>query len=133
MFDLKLVFDPFSPPDTHLMDHLLYWADAVPDDLVYRYLLDGENEEKLLTYAQLDLRVKSIAAKLASMGMQGQRILLLFPPCMEFIEAFFGCYFAGAIPVPAYPPRRNRNVGRINAISEDADARAALTVSEVLS
>jgi 8-amino-7-oxononanoate synthase/acyl carrier protein len=133
MFDLKRVFDPFSPPDTHFMDRLLYWADAVPDDLVYRYLLDGENEEKLLTYAQLDLRVKSIAAKLASMGMQGQRVLLLFPPCMEFIEAFFGCYFAGAIPVPAYPPRRNRNVGRINAISEDADARAALTVSEVLS
>ena len=132
MFDLKRGFDPFSPPETHFMDRLLYWCDAVPDDLAFRYLLDGEDEETTLTYKELDLRVKAVAAKLESMGMHGQRILLLFPPCIEFVEAFFACYYAGAIPVPAYPPRRNRNVGRINAISEDADARAALTVSDVL-
>ena len=132
MFDLKRGFDPFSPPETHFMDRLLYWCDAVPDDLAFRYLLDGEDDEQTLTYKELDQRVKAVAAKLESMGMQGQRILLLFPPCLEFVEAFFGCYYAGAIPVPAYPPRRNRNVGRINAISEDADARAALTVSDVL-
>ena len=43
-----------------------------------------------------------------------------------------GCLYAGAIAVPAYPPRRNRNMERIQAISDDAIAKAALTVHEVL-
>jgi acyl-CoA synthetase (AMP-forming)/AMP-acid ligase II len=49
-----------------------------------------------------------------------------------FVEAFFGGHFAGVIPVPAYPPRRNRNMDRINAISENCQAVVALSVRKVI-
>ena len=54
------------------------------------------------------------------------------PPCLEFIEAFFGCQFAGAIPVPAFPPRKSRNGGRIDLIAQDADAKLVFTNRETI-
>lgn len=123
---------PFSPPTTHFVDRLRYWTEAQPDETAFRFLVDGETQEIRWTYAQLDARARKIGAKLVGLGMRGQRALLLYPPGLEFVAAFFGCHYAGAIPVPAYPPRRNRNMGRIQAISEDADAKIALTIREVV-
>ncbi|MCA9107861.1 MAG: fatty acyl-AMP ligase, partial [Planctomycetales bacterium] len=130
--NLDSLLAPFSPPSTNFVDRLRYWAEAIPDELAFIYLVDGEQEEIRWTYADLDARARRIGAKLVAMGLRGQRALLLYPPGLEFVAAFFGCHYAGAIPVPAYPPRRNRNMGRIQAISEDADAKAALTVREVV-
>jgi len=97
---------------------------------------DGEAESGVedvqLTYAQLDRRARALAARLTELGMYGERALLLFPPGLEFVVGFFGCMYAGAVAVPAYPPRRNRYMARIEAISEDAQAKAALTVQAVL-
>ena len=130
--NLQQLLEPFSPPKTNFVDRLRYWAQAQPDKIALRYLVDGEDEEEKLTFAELDQHARAIAAELVSEGMRGQRALLLFPPGLEFIRAFFGCHYAGAIPVPAYPPRRNRNMGRINVIAENADAAIALTVNEVI-
>src|SRR5262249_10599145 len=43
---------------------------------------------------------------------------------------FFGCFYAGVVPVPVYPPRNARHFPRIEAILEDADARCVLTQSD---
>jgi acyl-CoA synthetase (AMP-forming)/AMP-acid ligase II len=48
-------------------------------------------------------------------GMAGKRVLLLYPSGLDFIAAFMGCLYGGAIAVPAYPPRKNRSVERIEA------------------
>ena len=64
--------------------------------------------------------------------MTGERALLLYPPGLEFIVAWFGCLYAGVVAVPAYPPRRNRNMQRIEAISDDCAAKVALTEHDVL-
>ena len=37
----------------------------------------------------------------------------------------------GVVAVPAYPPRRNRSLSRIQAIADDAEARIALTTFAV--
>ena len=131
--DLELQFGPFSPPNTNLVEQLRYWAVAMPDNIAFRFLSRDEDDPITLTYEQLDRRAKAIAAKLTAMGFAGQRALLLYPPGLDFIEAFFGCHYASVIPVPAYPPRRNRNMMRINSISNDAQAAVALTVKSVIS
>ena len=64
--------------------------------------------------------------------MEGERALLLYPSGLDFVAAFFGCLYAGVTAVPAYPPRRNRNMARIDAIANDAEAKIALTTFEVL-
>ena len=63
--------------------------------------------------------------------LPGRRALLLYPPGLEFIAAFFGCLYAGVVAVPVYPPRRNRSMNRIQAIADDAEAQVALTTEQV--
>ena len=129
--NLDRFFSPYkTPPLTNLGDSLRHWAEYQPDTVAF-YMTDGEDEELRLTYAGLLRSAEAIAAELLDRDLAGQRALLLFPPGLDFVEAFFGCLLAGVTAVPAYPPRRNRNVGRIQAISDDAKARVALTVREV--
>ena len=107
-------------------------AVARPNDIAFTYLVDGENEQVHLTYAELDRQARAIGAWLESLGLVGQRALLLYPPGLEFITAFFGCLYAGVVAVPVYPPRRNRSMARIQAIADDAQAKVALTTDAVL-
>jgi 8-amino-7-oxononanoate synthase len=130
--NLAELLRPFSPPETNFVDRLRYWKDAKANDLALRFLQDGESKEFCLTYSELDERARAIAAKLTSMNMRGQRALLLYHSGLDFVEAFMGCHYAGVVPVPAFPPRRNRNMGRIDAISRDAQAALALTSSDAL-
>jgi natural product biosynthesis luciferase-like monooxygenase protein len=118
----------------HTLVALLRWrARTQPNRLAYTFLADGENEESRLTYGEVDLRAQSIAALLQSMGATGERVLLLYPPGLDYIAAFFGCLYAGAIAVPLYPPRQNKSISRIAAIIADAKPSIALTSSQILS
>ncbi|BBO34547.1 aminotransferase class I/II-fold pyridoxal phosphate-dependent enzyme [Lacipirellula parvula] len=121
----------FFGPST-LVELLRHRAMHQGDDLGYRFLLDGEKSTLEWTYADVDRKARAIAASLQAMDMQGERALLLYPSGLDFVAAFFGCLYAGVIAVPAYPPRRNRNMARIDAIANDAEAKIALTTFEVL-
>lgn len=128
--DLERYLKPYNPPTTSLIDCLQYWTEKQPDDLAYMFT-DGEAEESSVTFAQFHERVRSIARRLTDEKLKGERVLLLYPPGLEYVAAYFGCLAAGAVAVPAYPPRRNRNMLRIAAIAEDAQAKAALVTSDV--
>jgi acyl-CoA synthetase (AMP-forming)/AMP-acid ligase II len=98
----------------------------------YTFLQDGETESISLTYKELDEKARAIAAYLQSMNAAGSRALLLYPPGLEFIAAFFGCLYASVVAVPAYPPRPNQNMSRLQAIVSDAEATLALTTTSLL-
>lgn len=121
----------FFGPST-LVELLRHRARCQPDDIAYTILLDGEQQQLDLTYRELDRQARAIAAWLETHGLSGEKALLLYPAGAEFIAAFFGCLYAGVVAVPAYPPRRNRSLMRIQAISDDADAKVALTTDAVL-
>ena len=108
-------------------------AQFQPNRLAYSFLLDGESDEVSITYAQLDRRARAIGAWLQSKEASGERVLLLYPPGLDYIAAFFGCLYAGATAVPAYPPRLNRPVPRIQAIVADAKPKMTLTTTAILS
>lgn len=102
------------------------------DRTAFIFLQDGETESDRLTYAELDRRARAIAARLQTCSRPGDRVLLLYPPGLEYIAAFFGCLYAGVVAVPAYPPRPNRSLQRLQAIAEDAEAAIALTLTTTL-
>ena len=129
---LEEILEPYSPPETNFVERLRYWAVALPDRVGYRFLEGGEEETDSLTFAELDEKARAVAAKLVSTGYAGKRALLMYPPGLDFVTAFFGCHYAGVTPVPAFPPRRNRNMGRIGAISDDAQASVALSVTSII-
>jgi len=117
-----------------LVDILHARALQQPEKKAFTFLLDGETEEVNLTYLELDLQARAIAALLQDMRASGERALLLYPPGLEFIAAFFGCLYAGVVAVPAYPPRtNNRSNDRLQAIVADAQATVVLTTTQTLS
>jgi amino acid adenylation domain-containing protein/non-ribosomal peptide synthase protein (TIGR01720 family) len=106
-----------------------------PDRLAYTYLSEDGREESTLTYCQLDRRARAIAVALREYGISRGRALLVYPPGLDFLPAFFGCLYAGVVAVPAYPPdliRLNRTLPRLRAIAADAQPIVALTVSAVV-
>ncbi|MBD2103372.1 fatty acyl-AMP ligase [Leptolyngbya sp. FACHB-261] len=120
------------PKVSTLVELLADKAQAQPNQLAYIFLQDGETEAGRLTYQELDRQARVIAAKLQSLRLSGSRALLLYPSGLEFIAAFLGCLYAGVVAVPAYPPRRNQSLSRLQAIMADARAAVALTTTPLL-
>jgi 8-amino-7-oxononanoate synthase len=120
----------FGP--ANLLELLQHRALHQGDDVGFRFVIDGERETAEWTYADLDRKARAIAASLQALDLEGERALLLYPSGLDFVAAFFGCLYAGVTAVPAYPPRRNRNMARIDAIANDAQAKIALTTVDVL-
>lgn len=110
-------------------------AEEQPQQRGYTFLLDGEAQETHLTYQALNRQAQAIATLLQHMGAHGARALLIYPPGLDYIAAFFGCLYAGTIPVPIYPPdplRLNRTLPRLRAIVADSQATIALTTENLL-
>lgn len=105
-----------------------------PDQVGWRYLTyksaDGFEEEPL-TYGALLDRAKVIAASLQQSGERGDRVLILCPPGVNYICAFFGCQLGGMVAVPAYPPRNAKHMQRLQTIVEDSGAAAILAPSNL--
>jgi acyl-CoA synthetase (AMP-forming)/AMP-acid ligase II len=115
-----------------LVDLLHYRSRHQPDCLAFTFLEDGETVEANLTFAQLDRQARAIGATLQHMQAAPERVLLLYPSGLEYIAAFFGCLYAGAIAVPMYPPHMKRSAKRLEAIVNDAQATIALTTSALM-
>jgi acyl transferase domain-containing protein/acyl-CoA synthetase (AMP-forming)/AMP-acid ligase II/acyl carrier protein len=102
--------------------------------IAYTFLPDGESSAQTLTYAQLDARARSLAATLLDHGAVGQPVLVLCPAGLDYVVALVGCFYAGAIAVPAYPPTRvslARTLPRVLAMYEDCRPDVAIVTSTV--
>ncbi|GCE22085.1 AMP-binding protein [Dictyobacter kobayashii] len=124
----------FVPPiEPASLVELLRWRSLMhPQTGGYTFLTDGGDGELSLSYRALDRRARAIAARLQSMNAAGARVLLLFPPGLGYVEAFFGCLYAGAIAVPAYPPHPRRPMPRLQALVADSEAAFVLTTEQIL-
>src|SRR5436305_12660757 len=114
-----------------LVELLRRRAAEAPERPGYCFLVDGGDGDAAvhLTYAELDRRARGLGAALQRLGAAGERALLLYPPGLDYIAAFFGCLYAGTAAVPAYPPRPNRPAPRLRSIIENAAPRVILTTA----
>jgi acyl-CoA synthetase (AMP-forming)/AMP-acid ligase II len=126
--NLSSLFERFS----NFADLLKWRATVQPNEKAYVFLDDGEIEGAVLTYQELDSGAKSVAAQLQRYTEFGERALLLYPPGLDFLTAFFGCLYAGVVAVPVDMPRRNQRTQRLQKIVDDARTNLILTVQEVL-
>ncbi|POY33486.1 type I polyketide synthase [Mycobacterium kansasii] len=120
-----------APPS--LLDVLLRNAEDYADKVAFDYCryLPGGEEHSRLTYRELDIKARAIAAVLQQHGLAGERVLVLCPSGLDFLAGFFGCVYAGAAAVPVHPPVRDRVIGRVSSIIADVQARFVLTTAEV--
>ena len=125
-------FDSMSEVST-LVELLRLRGSQDADRLAFTFLKDGEHESGQLTYTELDQLAQRIGARLQTMGLAGERVLLLYPSGLEFIAAFFGCLYAGAIAIPASAPRNLRGLQHLRSITEDAQPKLVLASAGVWS
>lgn len=90
-----------------LTDCVLGRAETDPDRPFVTFLADGDRDERRLSFGQLRTRALAIAGALAQRGLvPGDRVLIMLPSGLAFVETFLGISLAGMIPVPVYPPAR---------------------------
>jgi acyl-CoA synthetase (AMP-forming)/AMP-acid ligase II len=117
-----------------LVDVLLRRAVLHPALPACTFLTDGEHESAHLTYGELDRRARALAAVLRALAAPGSRALLVYPPQIDFVVAFWACLYARIIAVPCSPPepfRRDWGLPRLQAIAADARPELILTVSSL--
>ncbi|MCP4663471.1 MAG: amino acid adenylation domain-containing protein, partial [bacterium] len=102
------------------------------DSPAYTLLANGESEAGRLTWAELDAAARAVAVLLARSDARNQRVLLLYPPGLEFIAGFLGCLYGDAVAVPVYPPESDRSLPRLVSVVRDAQPSLVLTTSSLL-
>jgi 1-acyl-sn-glycerol-3-phosphate acyltransferase len=90
-----------------------------------------------LTFGELAKGAQAVAARLIEAEVApGDRVALMLPTGADFFIAFFGILYAGAVPVPIYPPMQLSKIEefmrRQAGILRNADARILVTVPEAL-
>ncbi|WPP34292.1 non-ribosomal peptide synthetase [Streptomyces sp. CL7] len=100
-------------------------AETTPHRLALEFEL-SETEVRALDYAELDRGARAVAALIQQHADRGDRVLLLHQPGPDYVTAFFGCLYSGAIAVPVYPPLGTNGLERVRAIAADSGAVLAL-------
>ncbi len=130
----NFLYDRITEEDTYkytLPEILRMRAEQTPDETAFIFLRDGDDDEERITYKELDHAATAIAHRLIEKDLRGERALMLFPPGLEFVKALYGCFYAGVIAVPAYPPRKNRSLDRIKILVVDSGASIVLTIDNI--
>ena len=102
-------------------------AKSQPDERAYIFLGDRGAEEAALTFRGLHDAAQALAVRLSKIAQPGDRAILVFPPGLEFLVAFFGCQIARVIAVPMMVPRRLSARDSSAAIMADCEPAVALT------
>jgi acyl-CoA synthetase (AMP-forming)/AMP-acid ligase II len=126
---------PHQPDLRTLTDAVRDGARRHPDRAAFVYLHeDGPDmRPEELSYAELDRRARVVAARLrqASKGDPDRPVLLLYPPTLDFVTAFLGCFYAGRTAIPApLPDEPGERLARVSGILQDAKVGAVLTLPQ---
>lgn len=90
------------------------------------------SEAAWCSYGELDIRARAIGARLVMHGAVGKPVLLVFASGFDFVPAFWGCLYAGAVAVPLAMPDRGHDsvLRRIESVAEDAKPHCLLTTAD---
>ena len=95
--------------------------------------VNGKGDEvQRMTFGELDGQARAIGAVLAARFHPGDRVILLCPPTLDFVVAFFGCLYAGVVAVPVYPATKQRDLPRLERVIANAGARGALSTRPLI-
>uniref|UniRef100_A0A674ER92 Disco interacting C n=1 Tax=Salmo trutta TaxID=8032 RepID=A0A674ER92_SALTR len=89
------------------LSEVLQWrAQTTPDHVLYTLLNCRGTIASSLTCVQLHKRAEKIATMLAERGhlQDGDHVALVYPPGIDLIAAFYGCLYAGCVPITVRPP-----------------------------
>ena len=117
------------PPGTTLVSLIDRNVANVGDTVAYRFLDFSRSEGEVLeiTWSQLDVRMRAIAARLQQSVKTGDRVAILTPQGLDYVAAFFATLKAGCIAVPLFAPELPGHAERLEVALADARPAVLLT------
>lgn len=121
------------PPGTTLVSLIDRNVANIPDTVAYRFLdfARAEGEAVELTWSQLDVRIRAIAAAVQASAAPGSRVAILAPQGLDYVAAFFAVLKAGSIAVPLFAPELPGHAERLDVALGDAEPAVLLTTRGV--
>src|SRR5690606_22937646 len=127
---------PRLPESAATLVEVLEWhVVRHPERIHVRFLVDDDNVQTL-SCGQLHEAATRFAGSLVALGVRpGDCVALMLPSGLDFFRCFFGILFAGAVPVPMYPPARpnqiEEHLRRQAGILRNCEARVLITFDRV--
>uniref|UniRef100_A0A8C9WHH2 Disco-interacting protein 2 homolog Bb n=1 Tax=Scleropages formosus TaxID=113540 RepID=A0A8C9WHH2_SCLFO len=133
--DLGLIEDQ----DLHqfLTEALQWRAQTDPDHTLFVLLNAKGTAVCAATCVQLHKRAEKIAAALSERGSlnTGDNVVLLYPPGIDLIASFYGCLYAGCVPVtvrPPHPQNLTATLPTVRMIIDVSKAACILTTQNLM-
>ncbi|XP_071990846.1 disco-interacting protein 2 homolog B isoform X1 [Engystomops pustulosus] len=120
------------------LTEILQWrAQTTPEHILFILLNAKGTAVCTASCLQLHKRAERIAATLMDKGHlnAGDNVVLLYPPGIELIAAFYGCLYAGCIPVTVRPPHAQNlsaTLPTVRMIVDVSKASCILTTQTLL-
>lgn len=116
-----------------MIDVLQYQASTRPNDVAFQFVNEVNDSLEEITYAELNDSARALAMRLISKKLKIQdRVILLYPPGFDLIIAFFACFYAGIIAIPAYPPANSQMMEKLQFIIGDSSPAMILATGEIV-
>ncbi|XP_020268051.1 uncharacterized protein LOC109843528 isoform X1 [Asparagus officinalis] len=122
-----------------LDSYLKFWGtnEITKNATLYTWINEEGKVVNKRSYGEVHSNASLVAYKLLTSSKPvlkpGDRVLLVYLPGLEFVDAFFGCLRARIIPVPVLPPdplqRGGQALLKIENISRSCNAVAILSTS----
>ncbi|MGW1778255.1 fatty acyl-AMP ligase [Streptomyces sp. NPDC002143] len=117
-------------PPHHPVARLRRLAHDRPHDIAYRFVgsRGGTVDEPLTwTYAELDRRVRAVAAELQSRCAPGSRAAVVCPQGPQYVTAFLACLYAGVVAVPLCEADSVGGADRLSSVLPSSGVQVVLT------
>ena len=102
--------------------------------MAYRYLdftRSDAGQPSEITWTQLGIRLRATGARVQQVTSRGDRVAILAPQGLDYIEGFFAAVKAGTIAVPLFAPELPGHVERLETALKDAQPTLVLTTKAV--
>lgn len=119
------------PPRTTLISLIERNIANVGDSVAYRYLDYARSEGHALevTWAQLGVRLRAIAARVQQFAGDGDRTAILAPQGIDYVAGFYAAIKAGTIAVPLFAPELPGHAERLETALRDSEPAVVLTTA----
>lgn len=100
-------------------DILLARLESESDRTAYSFI-DDHGIVRPVSYVELLSRAVAIGNAIGEHARQGDRVMFMVSPGIDYVASFLACWIRGLISVPAYPLRKNQRASRIENVVIDA-------------
>lgn len=116
----------------NLIQALQEKAASMPEKKAFIDLGRDGREQETIAFRELDAQARTVAGNLQRKGLGGRPLVVLMENRIRCLVGFFGCLYAGGIPVPMPVPRHGRSWVRVRAVAGDSGADHLLVDRQIL-